>query len=307
MPLWMTVSIPAVLLLAWFLYITRHGREIDSKGAYNRLQRGWRRIAFWAGDVCILGHFPWVTWDKHGYRVSVEEMLEVMAQMRAGDVLLTRHEAYPLSNLAIPGCFKHAAFVSRGPVVFGESHRDVRAAKLIEAVSEGVMCWSPLRARADRMILLRPKNMEGGDIARAVFAAQKAVGCDYDADFQFNIEEELEAANKPKAVTGVVGDVAAELKVTVENIKAEFDMAFSCTEAVAFAWWHKRAELRLFRRPSRGRNVIVADQFVNNGFAVVWTNVTSAEVAKAGMHEEGVGLIEQYWKSEAEVEPATSK
>lgn len=297
----------AVLLLVFFFWITRHGGEADGHGVYGRLQRGWRRIAFWAGDVCVLGSFPWITWDKHGHRVSDEEWMDAIALMKAGDVILTTHEGYFFSNTAIPGCFKHAGFISQGPHLSAGDHvKDIRAARLIEAVSEGVKEWSPMRARADRMIVLRPfassepantPTITAEDVKRAVATVRKIVGCNYDAGFQFNIEEELAEL---KRISKIDADRAArderEIKTAATNVCAEFDMAFSCTETVATAWWHRRHDLRISRRKARGRNIIVADQFVNRGFAIVWTNVKSEEAEALDMEDEGVEMLKEYWK-----------
>lgn len=292
---WQIASLVSACVAMWGLYITRHGGEADGKGVYNRLQRGWRRLAFWAGDVCILHSFPWVTWDKHGHRVSEEEWMDAMAQLRAGDIVLATHEDYPLSNWAIPGCFKHAGLISNGPAR-ANALSDIRHAKLIEAVSAGVQEWSPMRIRADRMIVLRPKDMTSDDVDRAVCRARRIVGCDYDASFNFNVEEELTRLGEVEGSDG-----ARELRLFVRGVKAEFDMAFSCTEVVSLAWWHKRGQLRLFRSRSRGRNVIVADQMVNGGSMVVWTNVTVDEAERFGLHEEGVELLKQYWSGRGDL------
>jgi hypothetical protein len=304
MPAWVVPVLAGLVLTVWFFYLTRHGGEADGKGVYNRLQRGWRRLAFWAGDICVLRHFPWITWDKHGCRVSEEEWMDAMAELRSGDIVLTTHERYPLSNLAIPGCFKHAGLIVEGPMLAG-GLPDIRSARVVEAVSEGVQDWSPMRMRADRMIVLRPKDMTEDDVRRAKTRAVRIVGCNYDASFKFNMEQELawlgcapDAVFKARELAreGVTTDAIKEFAIAVHNIEAaHFDMAFSCTEVVALAWWHKREELRLFRRRSRGRNVIVADQLVNNGSVVVWTNVASAEGERFGLHEEGVELLKHYW------------
>ncbi len=289
------LGVAAVLFLVWFFWVTRHGGEADGRGAYNRLQRGWRRIAFWAGDVCVMGSFPWVTWDKHGHRITEEEWMDAVALMRPGDVILTTHEGYIFSNSAIPGCFKHAGFIAAGPVRGDPELIDIRPARLIEAVSAGVKKWHPARARADRAIILRPKNVTQADIDRAVAVAERIVGCDYDAGFKFNIEAELKEL---KRISQIDAERAAkdekELKTAQTNVCAEFDMAFSCTETVATAWWHKRHDLQLYRNPSRGRNVIIADQFVNYGFEVVWTNVTGDQAKALRMPEQGEELIREF-------------
>jgi hypothetical protein len=297
----------AVLLLIIFLRITRHGGEADGQGVYNRLQRGWRRIAFWAGDVCVISHFPWITWDKHGHRVSEEQWMDAVALMKAGDVILATHKGYPFSNTAIPGCFKHAGFISEGPARSADGHVvDIRVARLIEAISAGVKEWSPMHARADLMIVLRPRASVMGskestithaDIERSVKTARKIVGCDYDTSFKFNIEDELAELH---SISKIDAERAAKdersIKMAAINVCAQFDMAFSCTETVATAWWHRRHDLRISRRKARGRNIIVADQFVNRGFAVVWTNVKADEAEALGMEQEGLEMLKEYWK-----------
>ena len=77
----------------------------------------------------------------------------------------------------------------------------------------------------------------------------------------------------------------------------KLDAAFSCTETVAFSWWHKREQLRLYRKLHRGKDVIVADDYVNGGFSVVWAskNVTLDTAKKLGLSEEGLHLLEEYF------------
>lgn len=314
-----------LLLLSWVVYICRPGRDVDSRKIYSCFHRGWRRLAFWAGDVCWISHFPWVTWDKHGYAVSHEEWLTVLRGVKAGDILLATKKGFFISNNVIPGLFKHAAIFTQGPlcVWFSDSDLiapaasfklnmicDIAEVKLAEAISEGVVEHHPAHARADMMIVLRPKGTSH-DIDKAVHMVKKVIGCDYDARFKFDIEKEVSEVNT-KRKTGLYVDRATrlsierrldedlkELKETATNIKADFDVAFSCTEAVAFAYWHMRHALRLYRQAQGGRRVISADQFVNHGLSIVWTNVTLEEGKRLGLHEEGCGLLEEYWKSKS--------
>lgn len=282
-----------LLLMLLLFWLSRKGNGV-SQGTYGRGQRLWRRLAFWGGDVCYMRHFPWITWDKHGYDVSPEELLEGLKVVKAGYIGLATKKGYFISNMAIPGLFKHAFIFVNSP--YECTHGiDVGAMRIVEAVSEGVQEWHPLNARADYMVFLRPRV---GDEQRlkAASVAKKMVGCDYDAGFNFDIEEELKHFKDTNILPKdkLVGE-EQELKTHVENLKSSYDMAFSCTEVVAAAWWHCRNELHVFREKSRGRSVIVADQFMNMSFEVVWTNVTPEVADRCGLHEEGLEMIQTYW------------
>jgi hypothetical protein len=180
---------------------------------------------------------------------------------------------------------------------------DVSRVKLIEAVSEGVQEHHPCHARGDYMIILRPKNASAEETRQAIKTARKIVGCDYDASFKFDIERELTELHKKKTIVSSIKEIKSidedikELKTAAVNVKAEYDMGFSCTETVAVAWWHKRNELRIYRQYKRGRSIITADQFVNRGFGIIWTNVTPSVAVKRGLHEEGLGMLDEYWDS----------
>lgn len=310
-PYWaIAAGIGLVVLFALFLWMTRPSRDVDGDRVFSRLQRGWRRLAFLGGDLCWMSHFPWITWDKHGCDVSHEDWLDALKISAAGDVLLVTHKGFFVSNTAIPGLFKHAAFFSVSPRCWEQKdekgHRfcDVSVCRIIEAISEGVIEHHPAHARGDFMIVMRPKGTTKDEVKMSVAMARKIVGCAYDTGFKFNIEEELQHLNKRR--TSVIDKLSeiekvdkdiAELKIVSTNVISDYDMAFSCTETVAAAWWNKRHELRLYREFKRGRNIIIADQFVNRGFEIVWTNVSAAEARRRRLHEEGVGMIEDYWKS----------
>lgn len=303
-------AIVAVFLTVWFFYITRSGGEIDSKGVYSRLHRAWRRIAFWAGDVKRINHFPFITWAHSDYSVSYEAWLEAIKHSRAGDVALATKNGYFMSNSAIPGVFKHAMIFTQSPTCLEIGARvlcDVSDARIVEAISEGVVEHHPLHARGDAIIILRPRGADADEIAKAVERARRIVGCDYDAGFNFDIEAELKELDRGQRVAAAlpIGDAIErsmqeakkELQVAVTNVQAEYDVAFSCTEVVAMCWWHLRERLRIYRAKLRGRMVICADQFVNHGFEIVWTNVSVDRAVEGGMHEEGVQMIENYWSA----------
>jgi hypothetical protein len=315
-----------LLFFVWLWWILRGTADADQQGLKYRLHRAWRRIAFWAGDVYVIWYFkfiPWFAWNHHEYGVGYEELLKVMRDLEPGDVMLATKDPYPLSNLAIPGCFKHAGIIVKGPhkilpenrlKVAGETDPpdtaycfDPSYVSLVEAISEGVVRRSPLWARADKMIFLRPKHVRDKCREHAVSIAMKTVGSKYDASFKFDIEEELKWMDEEEdayramdhPITGISRSrdlEALELARAMANIGAEYDMAFSCTEVVATSWWFRHRQLGIYRKRVRGRECIVADQFVNRDWHVVWTNVKAEEAEKAGMGEEGVTQIKEYWK-----------
>jgi hypothetical protein len=277
------------VFFVWFLWISRGTNDADPNTLNYRLHRAWRRLAFWAGDVRLdwqwyfgIIPLPLISWVHYEPSVSIEELLETCKKLKKGDVMLATKFGYVFSNLAIPGCFKHAGIiVEDGGTV------------LVEAVSEGVMSRHPLYARGDRMIFLRPKHMSDDERNHAADLAKRFVGCEYDASFEFNIDDELDYF---KGVSDYdLEDHSLELKRVVQNHMAEYDVAFSCTETVAAAWWFRRKQLGIFRKVVRGRLCIVADQFINRDFSVVWTNVTVDEAKKVGLSEESVREIEDYW------------
>jgi hypothetical protein len=324
-PTWIVLCGIVLCVLGWFLWVSRGTGDADPNTLSYRFNRAWRRIAFWAGDVRFAWQWyfgflpvPHFSWTDHEYAVSYETLLEACEEFASGDVLLATKKGYPLSNSAIPGLFKHAAIITDGPACLGvddvSTFRDgvdtrvfvhikrlcdIGRVRLVEAISEGVVERHPLWARADKMIVLRPKHMEERERNRAAAMAKKLVGCKYDASFKFNIEEELAHINGPGVSDEEIQDGAQELRRLQCNHTSEYDIAFSCTETVAAAWWFRRRQLGILRKKVRGRLCIVADQFVNRDFKVVWTNVTVEQARQGGLGEEGVREIEEWHKAQA--------
>ena len=304
------VVLAVVLLGCWLAYIGRPDGSMESGGLKHFLHRIWRRLTFWLGDVRFYWQWwfgflplPGCSWTHHEYAVSYEDLLRVCKHLKPGDVMLATKGGYWFSNTAIPGCFKHAGIIVRGPTR-GLCHDksiislyDPSVVRLVEAVSEGVVKRHPLYARADRMIFVRPKHQEDDERERAAALARKFVGCKYDASFNFNITEEVEYLESQPGSRGAdFHEDVAELKRCQMNHQAEFDLAFSCTETVAAAWWFRRRQLGITRKRVRGRMCIIADQFVNRDFQIVWTNVTVDQAKKAGLVEEGLRELEAYWR-----------
>jgi hypothetical protein len=288
--------------LGWLLYILRSGRDFETS-LRTRCHRAWRRIVFLVGDIRKLDSFPYVTWDVHEHEVEYDEAMEALCYVKAGDVGVHRDKGY-LSNCAIPGFMKHAWVHVTDPVKLqslnDREHYDTTKTEIVEAISEGVVRRHALYPiRSDYVIILRPKDANANDIVKAVKKANKIVGCEYDADFKFDIEEELA---RFKDTTGNIDKLAEEKNEftrTVTNIKAEWDGGFSCTETASFCWWHLRDKLRLYRIEARGKKVILADQFINGGFDIIWMSksVTPEVARKLGLGEEGILMITEYIKN----------
>ena len=242
----------------------------------------WRRLVFFGGDVRRLETFPWATWAVEQKKVCYEELLDALSHIQYGDIGLHRDSGY-LSNLAIPGFMKHAwIHVQDGTV----------EPVAIEAVSEGVVRRSPLYPMfSDYVIILAPKDVTDESRKGACLKAEGIVGVRYDHNFEFDIEREL-------AHYRGVDEVAAadDLKRSQQWI-GDYDHGFSCTEVVAYAWWHEREKLRIYRHEYNGKSVITADTFLHGSWEIRWASqsVTVDAAAKMGLSEEGVELIRQ-WK-----------
>jgi len=232
----------------------------------------WRNLVFFCGRVKRTKTIPWFTWKEHRPQVSYEEIMDSLRTLTIGDIGLHR-EWGCLSNLAIPGFMKHAW-------IHTNASEQLERQRIVEATAYGVWEKHPLvPMRSDYTIIVRPRYMDEQDRLRAVQKACKIVGCEYDTDFKFDIEEELE-----------------DLKEHEANMH-NFDKAFSCTEVVSFAWWHVHEQLRLYRSKHRGKEVIIADDFLRRTFEIVWLSesVTPEIAKKYGLHEEGRGMIEDYY------------
>jgi hypothetical protein len=231
----------------------------------------WRELVFLGGRIRRTKTIPWFTWKEHRPYVFYEEIMDALKLLKIGDIGL-HLEWGAFSNLAIPGFMKHAWIQTNA------SHSLDRQ-RIVEATQEGVWEKHPLvPMRSDYVIMVRPRYVEEQDCVRAIHKARKIVGCKYDVDFKFDIEDELD-----------------ELKQHSDNMK-RFDKAFSCTETVSFSWWHCHEQLRLFRSKRRGKEVILADDFLRRTFEIVWMSdsVTTDIADKYGLHDEGLGMIEEY-------------
>jgi len=241
----------------------------------------WKKLVFFGGDIRRLHSCPWVTWSKHEHQVNYDEVLEVLPLIKYGDVGIHRDWGY-FSNIAIPGFMKH------GWIHINDG---IESPKIVEAISEGVLGRNPIYPLfSDYVIILSPKEVSDEERRGACKKAKNVIGEQYDVNFKFDIEEEL------KFYTGIhKEDAKKDLGESQRHMK-KFDHAFSCTELVSYSWWHKREDLRLYRKERRGKSVIIADDFLNSGWSIKWASksVTLDMAKKYGLHEEGLSMIEEY-------------
>jgi hypothetical protein len=249
--------------------------------------------------------------------MSYNEALDGIKISKAGDIGLHLDVGY-LSNLAIPGFFKHAwIHVTDG--------NELGRATVIEAISEGVVRRHAMYpVYSDYAIILRPPQdkVNQHDTELAIKYANRLEGCKYDSKFEFDIEdafiklEELDDDRLRCKMLAITTDehgvdvkqneicepLTVEKRMTIRNmmiqrlkltedeitnldesknnLKTTFG-AFSCTEVVSFAWWHRRRELRIGRKRYAGKEIITADDLLN-GFDIVWKskNVTADVVRR---------------------------
>ena len=243
----------------------------------------WRKIVFFVGDIRSLHSFPWFTWALHHHEIDYDEVLEVLPLIQYGDVGIHRDKGY-LSNIAIPGFMKHGwLHVNDG----------VERPHIIEAISEGVIDRNAMYPIfSDFTIILTPNGVTDKERKGACKKAKGVIGEKYDVNFKFDIEKELLYYQGKNTE-----DAKHDLEIGQVNLQ-QFDGAFSCTELVSYAWWHKREDLRLYRKKSRGKSVILADDFLNGGWSIKWASrsVTVENARNFGLHEEGIEMIERYWE-----------
>jgi hypothetical protein len=170
----------------------------------------------------------------------------------------------------------------------------IETPEIVEALSEGVMLRNAIHPiHSDYTIILTPnESAQVTDEHRkgACLKAKRLRGVPYDPHFRFNIEEELKYL-----VGGNEGEARQDLELGKEQIRA-YHIAFSCTEVVAYAWWHLRENLGITREKSWGKSVILADSFLNDCWRIKWASdsVTPEAARKMGLHPKGVELIEEY-------------
>jgi len=265
MELYIISAIILVILIVCFAKFVILSPELKYHSFWYKIKA---KLMFWFGKVRRLHHFPWLTWAVIEHLVNLRESREACLVSRPGDVGLHKDEGFGI-NLAIPGSFKHAWIV-------------VDENMCVEANQYGVLHRDHLFPLVtDYAMILRPRDVSLEDVQTAVKRAMSIIGCDYDANFNFNLDEE---------------DKEYAKKYTKNLSGGYFHPAFSCTETVAFAWYHRKDWLRIFRSVHAGREAVIADDFLRMNYDIIWMSksVTNKWAKETGMHEEGRNKIQEY-------------
>lgn len=244
------------------------------------IQKVWRKLVFWAGDTRSSDAFPWFTWAKNEVKMRVEESQDAIPKVQYGDVGLHRLSGY-LSNLFIPGFMVHAWVHTD----------DGLPGKIVESVSEGVLYQSPIYPiHSDYTIIVRPLNVTDDERKGACLKAKQIVGEEYDENFKFDIPYELEFYHDRNI------EKAEKHLIECQHQFRHYHPAFTCTEVAAFAWWHKKEQLRIKRVKSGKRRVILADTFLNPSWEIIWmSNSVTVESAKSyGVKGRALKMIQKY-------------
>ena len=161
---------------------------------------------------------PFVKELGQGKRVTAGVMDTVRPLLRAGDVLVTRHDD-AMSNLFLPGFWPHAALYI-GDVDERERmgvSREVKAGCcrdgvcFLEAKKDGVL-FRPMEdtLQVDAFIVLRPQ-LEADEIAQALIRVMSHEGKLYDFSFDFCKSDRLACTELVYRAYHGVGEVCFEL------------------------------------------------------------------------------------------------
>ena len=161
---------------------------------------------------------PFVKAQGQGKRVTAEVMAAVRPLLRAGDVLVTRHDD-ALSNLFLPGFWPHAvlyigAAEDREKIGVSRGVKDGRCGEgicFLEAKKDGVL-FRPMEEtlQVDALMVLRPQ-LEPSKIATALEQAMSHEGKLYDFSFDFAMADRLACTEVIYRGYHGVGDVRFEL------------------------------------------------------------------------------------------------
>lgn len=130
-------------------------------------------------------HFPFITYALPGYRVTGEEIREIMNIVQPGDILVRGFIGY-LNKLLIPGKFTHVGMVMD----------DIT--KVVHAISPAVKIDDILTyCRCDYIAVVRVlttdfyKDKRDSIISDAIANAYTHLGVPYDFDFNFSNNENM--------------------------------------------------------------------------------------------------------------------
>jgi hypothetical protein len=245
----------------------------------------WTDLVFFCGHLHLTDKFPGFAIGEREKFIAFDEITrECIPNIQFGDIGLHRDWGY-LDNLVIPGFMKHAWIHTE------DGTADPR---IVEAVSAGVLHRSSfVPIYSDYAMVLRPKGVTEEQRKGACLKAKQIIGDRYDVNFKFDIEKEIEfysGKEKDQALN--------DLNLAAEQLK-NYHPAFSCTEVVGYCWWHMRELLRIYRIEHLGKKILIADEYINRSWEIIWASksCTVKAAQEMGLHEEGVSMIEDYWKT----------
>lgn len=148
-------------------------------------------------------------------RVTSEILEETQKHLRAGDVIVTRHED-ALSNLFLPGYWPHAAFfigesTEREELGIEPTNQNAGSISVLEAKKDGVLYRALEETLAvDAFVVLRPR-IESGHLRVALERAMTHEGKLYDFVFDFRNADRLVCTEVIYRAYHGVGDFSFEL------------------------------------------------------------------------------------------------
>lgn len=123
------------------------------------------------GDIKVFPHPMWIVYDPSEYKVTGEDVQEIIEILQEGDILLRFYKNY-LDGKFIKGVFSHAAYYVGNNNVVHAIAENVQ----IENIHEFIRC--------DGICILRFKSITKADIKKASVKARKLVGKKYDFEFE---------------------------------------------------------------------------------------------------------------------------
>jgi hypothetical protein len=248
-----------------------------------------RLVIFAFGGLRAQPSFPWFSFGTHPHGIPIDEVMTALSRAQYGDVGLHRDRGF-FSNLTIPGAMKHAWI---------HTH-DINDAVgrngglITEATAAGVLSKHALIPYlSDYAILLRPRGLTEQQRRGACIRAQQIQGADYDVNFEFDLEDQAKFYENPENLQAA----AVEGKTHAAMLR-RWDRSFSCSEAVAYCYWHVRETLRIYRRPVMGRQAILPQDYLGFEFDIVWANTAlTVDVARCmGFNEQALVKLDAYHK-----------
>ncbi len=256
------------------------------------LTKWLRQIIFFIGDLRAESSFPWFSTSLRKHLVSHSELQKVLKLAKHGDVGLHLEKDF-LTNLTIPGSFKHA-WIHTADAEYDDKNY---GGLIVEATSSGVLekCAS-IPLITDYAVLLRPTGLTDNQIKGACIRARQIIGASYDTRFKFDIEKQLEFYENLDSKS-YANKTLKEHEVRLNN----WDRGFSCSEVVAYCYWHANNTLNLHRRTVLGKEVILPSDFLDFNFEIIWASASlnNYKSSKLNLSSKAKEKMSRYFSIEA--------